>query len=86
MATEKKAIEEIDSFLDMIEFIRSEKVLLISQFLKPEHFVISISSNLEISYKLKNWHQKGLLFDWSIAARHINRKISLGQKWKESFL
>ena len=54
MATEKKAIEEIDSFLDMIEFIRSEKVLLISQFLKPEHFVISISSNLEISYKLKN--------------------------------
>lgn len=54
MATEKKAIGEIDSFLDTIEFIRREKVLLISQFLKPEYFLISISSNLEISYKLKN--------------------------------
>ena len=43
-----------DNDIKKAEFIRSEKVLLISQFLKPEHFVISISRNLEISYKLKN--------------------------------
>lgn len=50
IATAKKVTEEIDSSPDIIEFIRSKKVLLISQFLRPEYFLISISTNLEVSY------------------------------------
>ena len=50
MATGKKVTEEVDNFPDIIEFIRSKKVLLILQFLKPEYFLISISTNLKISY------------------------------------
>lgn len=49
MATGKKVTEEIDKFLNLMEYTRSKKILLIPQFLRPECFLISISTNLEIS-------------------------------------